>query len=302
MARKPTSANLRDIEIALYIGAPQTDDGQLTWSLRKDAQALLEQGVMIRRPGTYNKAVTQILGKQAEGSISDEDRDNLLASIVKERPVSRLILANSNYLGVPAWMLNGGRLYKNAGRNTAELKSLFPDNKCVFFLALRNPATLIPAVFEAQSQKSWDAFLSGSNLLSLRWSDVISDIRTHNPDCEVVVWCNEDTPVIWPNVLGKVSGLGSSFRFKGELDIIRRAMSEIGFKRLESYLAQRPELSDMQRAQVRSLFLHYFHSEEVVEEEIDLPQWSQETVDEISESYAEDIDMIKEIPGVTLLS
>ncbi|WP_298921293.1 hypothetical protein [uncultured Roseobacter sp.] len=302
MARKPTSANLRDIEIALYIGAPHTDDGQLTWSLRKDAQALLEQGVMIRRPGTYNKAVAQLLGKQAEGSISDEDRDNLLASIVKERPVSRLILANSSYLGVPAWMLNGGRFYKNAGRNTAELKSLFPDNKCVFFLALRNPATLIPAVFEAQSQKSWDAFLSGSNLLSLRWSDVISDIRTHNPDCEVVVWCNEDTPVIWPNVLGKVSGLGSSFRFKGELDIIRRAMSEIGFKRLESYLAQRPELSDMQRAQVRSLFLHYFHSEEVVEEEIDLPQWSQETVDEISEGYAEDIDMIKKIPGVTLLS
>ena len=51
----------RDISLAFHIGAPNTDNGQLTWSLRKDAQRLLERGIMVRRPGTYMGAINQML-------------------------------------------------------------------------------------------------------------------------------------------------------------------------------------------------------------------------------------------------
>lgn len=296
------NGTMRDITIAFHIGAPNTDNGQLTWSLRKDAARLLEQGVMIRRPGTYMKAVTDMLRKQDQEFVTDQERDALLAHLVKDNDVDRLILTSSSFLGVPAWMLSGGRLFRNAGRNAAALRGLFPDNPCAFFLGLRNPATLIGPVFRSQSSRTWQEFAGKADFLNLRWSEVVADIRMRNPECPITVWCNEETPVIWPNILGHVTGLGDRFRFFGELDITRGIISEAGYERLEAYLASRPGLSEAQRERVRELFLTYYYSEDAVEEEIDLPGWSQTLVDHMSETYQADTELIRRMPGVTFLS
>ncbi|WP_247676803.1 hypothetical protein [Leisingera sp. HS039] len=293
---------MRDITLAFHVGAPNTDNGQLTWSLRKDAQRLLAQGVMIRRPGTYMAALNQMLRKQNQDTVTEQERAALLDGMVKDQSVSRIILTNSGFLGVPGWMLNGGRLYRNAGSNTAALRTVFPGNPCEFFLGLRNPATLIGPVFKSQSNRTWEQFAAGTDFLNLRWSDVVADIQDSNPGCRITVWCNEETPVIWPNILGQVTGLGDGFRFDGELDITRGIISEAGYERLEAYLANRPGLSEDQRERVRALFLSYFHSEEAVEEEIDLPGWSQPLVDEMSESYQADAELIRRMTGVTFLS
>ncbi|WP_027259794.1 MULTISPECIES: hypothetical protein [Leisingera] len=295
-------ADMRDITLAFHIGAPNTDNGQLIWSLRKDAQRLLQHGVMIRRPGTYMAAVNQMLRKQNQEFVTDQERAALLAGIVKDQRVSRIILTNSGFLGVPGWMLSGGRLCRNAGSNTAALRGVFPGNPCEFFLGLRNPATLIGPVFKSQSNRTWEQFTAGTDFVHLRWSDVVADIQDSNPGCRITVWCNEETPVIWPNILGQVTGLGDGFRFDGELDITRGIISEAGYERLEAYLANRPGLSEDQRERVRALFLSYFHSEEAIEEEIDLPGWSQALVDDMSETYMADAELIRHMPGVTFLS
>lgn len=294
--------NLRDITVAVHIGAPHTDNGQLTWSLRKDAQALFDMGIMIRRPGTYKKDVGQLLEKQAKAYVADEERELLLASIIKDHQVSRLILTDPGFLGVPAWLLNGGRMYKNAGRNTEELRELFRQNRCEFFLGIRNPATFIPAVFASQKVKNWEEFSAGTDLLGLRWSQVVKDILADNPDSPITVWCNEDTPLIWPKILGKVTALGSTFRFTGEHDILGEVMSEQGLKRLEKYLEERPELTEAQRVQVQSLFLKYFHSEDAIEEEIDLPGWSQNFIDDMTDVYLDDIAILERMPEITFMS
>ncbi|KIC09852.1 hypothetical protein RA19_13895 [Leisingera sp. ANG-M1] len=294
--------SMQEITLALHLGAPNTDNGQLTWSLRKDAQRLLERGVMVRRPGTYMKAIGQMLRKQDQDFVTSQEREALLAGIVKDQEVSRVILTSSGFLGVPGWMLSQGQLYRNAGKNAAALRSVFPGNPCAFFLGLRNPATLIGPVYNSQSSRSWGQFSAGADFLSLRWSHVVEDILYRNPGCPVTVWCNEETPVIWPNILGQVTGLGSGFRFSGELDITRGIISESGYERLEAYLEGRSGLSEDQRERVRSLFLSYFHSEEAVEEEIDLPGWSQDLVDEMTEVYQQDTNLIRHMPGVTFLS
>lgn len=295
-------STMRDITLAFHIGAPNTDNGQLTWSLRKDAQPLLERGVMIRRPGTYMPAVTSLMRKQHKGLLTDQEREALLASIVKDQDVSRLILTNSGFLGVPGWMLSGGRLFRNAGSNAAALRRVFPGNPCEFFLGLRDPAALIGPVFRSQSGRTWEQFAGRTDFLNLRWSDVVADIQEHNPGCRLTVWCNEETPVIWPGILGHVTGLGSSFRFSGEFDITRGIISEQGYERLEAYLSSRPGLSEDQRERVHELFLTYFHSEAAVEEEIDLPGWSQPLVDAMGETYLADTELIRRMPGVTFLS
>ncbi|MEX0303646.1 MAG: hypothetical protein AB3N24_14605 [Leisingera sp.] len=295
-------SDIRDITLAFHLGAPNTDNGQLTWSLRKDSQRLLDRGVMVRRPGTYMGALNQLLRKQDQEFVTEQDREALLAGIVKDQAVSRIIMTNSGFLGVPGWMLSQGQLYRNAGRNAAGLRGVFPGNPCEFFLGLRNPATLIGPVFKSQSSRTWAQFAGDTDFLSLRWSEVVADIQHRNPGCRITVWCNEETPVIWPNILGEVTGLGNNFRFSGELDITRGIISDSGYERLEAYLAERPGLSEDQRERVRTLFLSYFHSEDAVEEEIDLPGWSQGLVDEMTENYQQDSNLIRYMPGVTFLS
>ncbi|MFS4583607.1 hypothetical protein [Phaeobacter sp. C3_T13_0] len=291
-----------ELTVALHIGAPFTDDDQLIWSLRRDAARLQNDSVLVRRPGTYSKDLLDLKGRATKEAVSEQECEEFLEGILRDADVSRVVLSLSSVLGVPAWMLNDGRLYKNAGANTAALRSVFPNTRCEFFIGLRNPATLVPSAFAAQSQKDWFGFAGDRDLMELSWSDVISDILTANPGCRVTVWCNEETPIVWPQVLGHITGMDASYRFAGELDILRQAITDEGMTRLSAYLAERPQLSAQQRDQVRELFLTYYHSEEAVEEEIDLPGWSQGFVDVMTERYFADVELIRAMPGVTVIS
>ncbi len=49
-------------------------------------------------------------------------------------------------------------------------------------------------------------------------------------------------------------------------------------------------------------FLDKFAIEEELEEELDIPGWSEEVVDTLTEIYDEDVFEISRIPGVTFIS
>lgn len=293
---------MQDPTIALHIGAPFTDNDLLVRSMRKDTPVLIERGVLTRRPGLYKNVITELIEKQATGIVTEAEKAALLARMLKGRSPSRLVLSMANTPGNPAWMLHGGRLFQNAGRNTGELRDLFPANRCELFLGIANPATLIPEVHAAQGTRSWEEFLSGADLRDLRWSGVIRDIIEDCPDCPITVWCNEETPLTWPRILGSLSGLGDTFQFSGELDVIGQLMPELGTKRLADYLAERQHFSAQQKAQVKAVFLEKLHTEDAVDVEIDLPGWSQDLVDAMSETYLDDIGEIRAMPEVTFIS
>ncbi|WP_260102129.1 hypothetical protein [Phaeobacter inhibens] len=149
------------LTVALHIGAPFTDEDQLVWSLRKDAGRLLKDGVLVRRPGTYMKELTDLKGRAAKADVSEEDCGAFLDGVLREADASRVVLSMSSILGMPAWMLNGGRLYKNAGANTAALRSVFPQTRCEFFLGLCNPATLVATALWRADAEGLVLFLQG---------------------------------------------------------------------------------------------------------------------------------------------
>jgi len=293
---------MNSLSIALHIGAPQTDNGQLVWSLRKDGLELMKEGVLVRRPGLYQKSVKALRQSQAQDFVSDDQKEALLSGIVKTQDAWRVVLSDPEYLGMPAWMLQGGRLFNNAGRNTSALRALFPGHSCEFFLGISNPATVIPAVFKSQLNRPLAQFLSDVDLQSLRWSDVITDILEANPENPLTVWTNEETPMIWPTILQRVTDLPETFGFSGVSDILERIMSDEGLKRMEAHFAEHPEYHEPQREKVRALFLEKFYSEQEVEEEIDLPGWSQELIDEMTQIYLDDIEVIKKIPDLNFIS
>jgi hypothetical protein len=217
-------------------------------------------------------------------------------------PVDRIILSNPNFIGSPTWMLSGGKFFPNAGRNLFNIRSILPDNPSEFFIGISNPATCLSSAFGAQTSRSHRQFFNNIELSAIRWSNVIHSIQEASPATPITVWCDEETPILWPTILREISGIDPRIELAGDLDIIKKIMSKEGGDRMETYLQAHPKLNEHQRRRVKDEFLKKFVLDSAVEEEIDLKGWTDETVDAMTDIYEDDIDFIDQMPGVTLIS
>jgi len=117
----------------------------------------------------------------------------------------------------------------------------------------------------------------------------------------MTIWCDEETPLIWPEVLQAVSGHHPGTVLHDHDEVLAMIMSEIGLARMRSYLAEHPPETVAQRRRVSTAFLERFARPDRVEVEIDMPGWTNEVVAEMTHRYLEDVEYIRQIPGVTLI-
>lgn len=61
-------------------------------------------------------------------------------------------------------------------------------------------------------------------------------------------------------------------------------------------------MTEMQKRRVMVAFLDKFAIEDEIEEELDLPGWTDELVDELTDTYEEDCFSLSRIPGVTVIA
>ncbi len=144
--------------------------------------------------------------------------------------------------------------------------------------------------------------MQGVDPRSVRWSDVIADIVSANPGCPMVVWCNEDTPLIWPEVMREVTEHPPELRLKGGFDILGQIMESEGMKRLRAYLGTHPPQNEMQRRRILAAFLDKYAKPDEIEETIDVPGWTEELVEEMTADYEDDLLRIQALPGVSFIA
>ena len=60
-------------------------------------------------------------------------------------------------------------------------------------------------------------------------------------------------------------------------------------------------MNETQRRRVIAAFWDKFVLEDEIEEELDMPGWTEALVDELTELYDEDMSVIQRLPGVTLI-
>jgi hypothetical protein len=291
------------MQVAIHLGAHCTDEDRLLRTLLRNKDVLARQGIAVPGPGRYRNVLREAAEKLQGEPASQETRDILLDGILDDDSARRVVLTHESFICVPTRVFEGGILYEKAGYKPMWLRNLFPGDEVEFFLAIRNPATFIPAVFHHKWQKrdNFHQFLQGTDVGEVRWSDVIVAIRESNPDTPLTVWCNEDTPLIWPEVLQRVSGHAPGTRIKGGLDILAEIMKREGKRRLRRYLADNPPKSERQRRRILAAFLEKYAIEEAVEEELDVPGWTDATVAELTLNYERDLDEIAAIPGVSFI-
>ncbi|MCW8844135.1 MAG: hypothetical protein OQK00_12055 [Rhodobacteraceae bacterium] len=289
------------MQIVLHAGAHFTDDDRLLKSLGKNRELLASQGVSLPKPRSYRTKIRTLL----HDSLIDANARAEVLSDLKDPSVDepdRIVFSNSNFFCVPRLAIRNNTYYPRGEERLQDFCSIFYSDEVEIFFAIRNPATLLPALVDGSPDDRIEDITGGSDPAALRWSEMIQRVRTALPNASLTVWCNEDTPLIWEQLLREISGIEPTQPLEGGNDLLHEIMSVEGLKRFDAYVEKHPGLTEMQKRRVIAAFLDKFAIEEELEEELDIPGWSEEVVDTLTEIYDEDVFEISRIPGVTFIS
>jgi hypothetical protein len=289
------------MEIAFHLGAHCTDDEALVRCLLRNRGVLAAEGIAVPGPARY-RTLLRDASAQLDGATASADTAQLLLDeIVEDEGARRVVLSFDSFMAFPRWALGRNQFYPGATDRTVALAALFPGHRVEFFLAIRNPATFLPALLERQKGKSYEEFIEGCDPLALRWSDLVDRIRAASPEVPLTVWCDEDTPLIWPDVLRHVAGHPASLTLEETDGILAAIMAPEGFARMQAYLASHPPQTSLQRRRIVSAFLDKFALPERIDMELDLPGWTAEFVEALTAAYDADCVRIARMPGVRFL-
>jgi hypothetical protein len=290
------------MQLVLHAGAHVTDEDRLLKCLIADRDMLAERGTQVPYPNVYRKLLRDILHAAAQGGIAADTREVLIDALGFDAAPDRLVLSNAGFFGTPKMAASGGEFYTSAAGRTQIFRQIFGSDEIEMFFAICNPATFLPAILAQTKFDSIAAYLGGTAPTEMRWSGMIERVRASIPDIPITVWCNEDTPLIWGQLLREMAGVGHNVTLSGEHALLREIMTPTGMTRFEAYLAQYPGMTEMQKRRVISAFLDKFADDEAIEEELDLPGWTEDLVAELSDLYDEDAERIGHIPGITLIT
>lgn len=296
------SVSVAFMHISYHIGAHCTDEDQLVRSLLKNPDVMVKEGIAVPAPSRYRPIISNAVNTLAGQRASQDTQDVLLESMLDTDTAERIVLSHESFMGGPQAAVDGDVLYPKARDKTFALRNLFPDAKVEFFMAVRDPATWVPALHGKLTNTSFAEFRASIQPEAFLWSEVVHDIREANPDSPITVWCNEDTPMIWPEVMHEVTGLDAQVQLMGGFDVLAQIMEREGIKRLRSYLGTHPPVNEIQRRRVLSAFLDKYAIDEQIEEELDLPGWTPELIEALTAAYDDDMIEIGRMPGVTLLT
>lgn len=290
------------MQVILHAGAHCTGGDRLVKCLLRNSDLLRDHGTVVPGPGRYRKLLQSIIDAARETPLAPDAREVFLDAILDVDHVERLVLSDTNYFSSDQKALAWGMPYAHASQRLTHLRALMHSDEVELYLGLRDPATWIPAVYKFSGAKDFSAFLGDCDPLEFRWSELIERILDEVPGLRITTWCNEDTPLIWGQIVRDIGGLQPTQKIKGAFDVLTTIMDPEGTKRFRAYLKQNPTMPEIQKRRVMAAFLDKYVRDDKVEEELDLPGWSPELVETMTEGYDEDIYRIERLPGVTLLS
>lgn len=290
------------MQIALHVGAHFTDNDKILKCLAQNRDAFGPLGIAVPKPNRYRRQLRDLLHDVRSKPIGPDTRDQLLTQILSEDRPDRMILSNQHFFGVSKMAAARGKFYYAAERRLSHLAQVFYQDEIEVFMAVCNPATFLPALFQESPDQNYETFMDGHAPQSFSWTELVLRIREELPRLKLTVWCNEDTPLIWDQLIREMAGVEPTQPIEGNHDLLREIMSPEGMARFETYLDSHRGLNDVQKRRVIAAFLDKFVLEEELEEELDLPGWNEDLVDVVSEHYEEDVFEISRVPGVNFIS
>ncbi|MBB3713900.1 hypothetical protein FHS00_003507 [Limimaricola variabilis] len=291
------------MDIAFHIGANCTDEDRLLRSVTKNLPNLAGRGTRVPNPARYRRLLRETIQHLRGGSPEPDTRDVLIDAILDHgETTERLVLGNPAFICTPARICEAGCFHELAGFKARSLAALFPEDRIEMFLGIRNPASFLPACWEQARGRGFDEFMAGLDPRTILWSDVVARLRQAAPEARLTVWCDEDSALIWPELVRALAGLDEDAPVEGGLDLVDEIMRPEGAARLRDYLASHPPANAAQQRRVVSAFLDKYARAEVVETEIDLPGWDTALLADLTAIYEADLQRIAAMEGVRFLA
>ena len=101
-----------------------------------------------------------------------------------------------------------------------------------FAISLKNPVSFLSEMYSvyASNGLNWEDTFTTQSLHAMRWSHFVQDGRRYNPDTQITVWCQEDTPLTWAEVIKEVSGHDPYTDLDVDNDILATIMHREGMR------------------------------------------------------------------------
>jgi hypothetical protein len=295
----PTQIHPVPMKIILHTGAHFTDQGKLLKCLLRNRSGFAQRAISVPGPSRYRGLLKSYLA--APTLEPAQARAILIEEMLEDETATRLLLSDSNLMAPPRGAVTRGRYYPAAPARLRQLRDLFAEDQVEVFLALCDPTTFLPALQRRSGARDLQQFLDGHDPRALRWSDLIEALHAAAPDVPLTIWCNEDTPLIWAEIVRAMAGLPAGEKIVGGFTILESIMSRDGMMQFRASLKARPDMTEHEKRQVMAEHLEKNVIPEAIEEELDLPGWTQALIGELSARYDRDVDRIRKIPNVRLL-
>jgi hypothetical protein len=272
------------MRMVYHLGVHCTDEDRLIRCLLKNRGALSAEGIIVPAPSRY-RSLLRDTAMQLKGQEASRDTQAMmLDQIMDEDRADRLILSWDHFIGYPKGAVRNTFYYAGPDRMRAFTR-LFPDLQHEFHIAIRNPATFVPAIFTKLAAGSEAEFLAQFDLRALRWSELVEGLRRACPDVPLTLWCDEDTPLLWPDVLRAVSGHSEALQLVDDEGPLVTIMSPEG----------------LARRRIVQAFLAKFARPEAIRVEVEMDSMTEDLVAELSAAYDRDVARLQRMDGVTVL-
>lgn len=290
------------MQIAFHLGVHATDGDRLLKALLNNRATLLDAGTEIVPPNRYRSLFDDAL-LALNGAPATVEMEQILMDAVLEHDHSRrAVLSNAGFMGAPGRVVGRGMLYPQMAERVAALVNLFPRAESEFFLAMRNPALLLSDVRPLVAGGDYAALMQGTDPRAMRWSDCITRLLSVLGGRRLVIWCHEDVPLIWPEIMRLAGDIDPDRPLAGALVYMHELLGDAGLPKLRAALAGLAVDDIAGRRRIFSGMLQRHALAGATDQAIDLPGWSQELVDEVSANYRTDIAQIAAMPGVEFIS
>lgn len=293
------------MEIAIHLGVHLTDEDRLIRCLMRNRAALLRHGIAVPGTGRYRGPLRRIAHAMRDQPTDAETQEALLDGIISEDEVSRVVLSSDCFMANHRWAVSKGQFYPAGAEKAAGLRRLFPAAKVEFFLALRNPASLLPALIADPRSGGAEQVLADTDPLTPRWSALLAAMTEAVPGARITVWRHEDAPLLWPEILRELADHPDDLVLNGTFEALGAHLTDEGLALMSQWLTERPAMTDAQRRRVLRAFLEKFARPAATAEPAPLPGLNPDQAVELHEVmsalYEQDIDLIAQLPGIDFL-
>lgn len=289
------------MQLAFHVGVHGSDEDRIPQWLALNADLLASRHVEVPPREVEEPILNEAIASLKGGTASAQLEELVCDALLDHEDTGRIVISRASLLGRPRRALDGDGLLAQAGERMRALANIFPSAQCTFFLALKNPATYLADILDRVARAADGPDLA-TDPARIRWIDSVQRMQRALGGAHLVIWCNEDTPLILPEIMRRMTGLEGHGPLPGDMAAAERILTADGVAALQARLAAAGALDTAARRRLTEAVLADMHDPEALRLSIAHPGWTQEVIDRMTADYDADVAAIAALPGVEFLT